>query len=54
VSGADAIWVASPTAGTVSRIDPSANKVVATIDIGNAPAGLVVADGYVWVTVRTR
>ena len=53
-SGADAVWVANKAAGTVSRIDPTENKVVATIGIGNAPAGLVVADGYVWVTAQTR
>jgi YVTN family beta-propeller protein len=53
-SGAGAVWVANTTAGTVSRIDPATNKVVATIKIGNAPAGLVVAQGYVWVTAQTR
>lgn len=53
-SGADAVWVANRAAGTVSRIDPAKNKVVATIEIGNAPAGLVVAEGYVWVTAQTR
>jgi YVTN family beta-propeller protein len=53
-SGADAVWVANRAAGTVSRIDPAKNKVVATIEIGNAPTGLVVAEGYVWVTAQTR
>lgn len=53
-SGAGAVWVANTKAGTVSRIDPATNKVVATIKIGNAPAGLVVAEGYVWVTAQTR
>jgi YVTN family beta-propeller protein len=53
-SGSGAVWVANTTAGTVSRIDPTTNKVVATINIGNAPAGLVVAAGYVWVTAQAR
>jgi DNA-binding beta-propeller fold protein YncE len=38
--------------GTVSRIDPTTNDVVATIEIGNAPAGLVAAGGFVWVTAQ--
>src|SRR5262249_22408208 len=53
-SGSAAVWVANKTAGTVSRIDPTTDKVVATIKIRNAPAGLVVADGYVWVTPQAR
>jgi len=53
-TGANAVWVANTAAGTVSRIDPAKNKVVATIRIGSAPAGLVVAEGYVWVTAQTR
>jgi YVTN family beta-propeller protein len=52
-SGSDAVWVANTKAGTVSRIDPTSNEVVATIKIGNAPAGLVVANGYVWVTAQS-
>jgi YVTN family beta-propeller protein len=33
--GADALWVPNTADGTVSRIDPSRNKVVATIPIGD-------------------
>jgi YVTN family beta-propeller protein len=51
-SGSGAVWVANNKAGTVSRIDPTTNEVVATVKTGNAPAGLVVAGGYVWVTVQ--
>ena len=50
--GAGAIWVANTAAGTVSRIDPETSDVVETIEIGNPPAGIVVADGYVWVSVQ--
>jgi YVTN family beta-propeller protein len=53
-AGADAVWVANKAAGTVSRIDPAKNKVVTTIGIGSAPAGLVVVEGYVWVTAQAR
>ena len=50
--GADAVWVANAGDGTVSRIDPAINEVVATIDVGNAPSGVVFADGLVWTTVQ--
>ena len=51
-SGSGAVWVANTAAGTVSRIDPETNEVVATIEIGNAPAGVATAGGYVWVSVQ--
>ncbi len=44
--------MANPTAGTVSRIDTETNKVVETVEIGNPPAGLAAAYGYLWVTVQ--
>ena len=47
----DAVWVANTAAGTLSRIDPRTNNVE-TVEIGNAPAGLAVTDGYLWVTVQ--
>ena len=50
--GADAVWVANAGDGTVSRIDPGTRTVVQTIDVGNRPSGIVVADGLVWVTVQ--
>ena len=51
-SDSDAVWVANTSSGTVTRIDAATNAVVATIEIGNAPAGLVAADGFVWVTAQ--
>jgi YVTN family beta-propeller protein len=50
--GDDAVWVANAGDGTVSRIDPATSKVVATIDVGHAPSGIVVARGLVLVTVQ--
>ena len=38
--------------GTVSRIDPGTGKVVATIRVGNAPSGIAVSAGHVWVSVQ--
>jgi YVTN family beta-propeller protein len=51
--GAGAVWVANAGARTVSRIDPAAREVVETIELHNAPAGIVVAERLVWVTAQT-
>ena len=50
--GAGAVWVANTEAGTISRIDPATNEVGDTIELGAAPAGLVVANGLLWVSVQ--
>ena len=52
--GVDAVWVANTGSGTISRIDPGTNTVVETIEVGEAPAGLVVAESLLWVTVQGR
>jgi YVTN family beta-propeller protein len=49
--GAGAVWVANAGDGTGSRIDPETREVE-TIEVGSRPAGIVVADGLVWVTVQ--
>ena len=36
--------------GTVSRIDPTVDRVVQTIAVGNGPTGVALGDGSVWVT----
>jgi YVTN family beta-propeller protein len=51
-AGRDAVWVANTAAGTLSRIDPETSEVERTIEIGNAPSGIVLADGFLWVTVQ--
>ena len=51
-SAAGSVWVSNTAAGTVSRIDASTNKVVATIEIGNAPAGIAEEGGLLWVAVQ--
>jgi YVTN family beta-propeller protein len=48
------VWVANSRDGTVSRIDPSRNAVVATIEAGNEPRRLALAEGMVWVSVQAR
>ena len=49
--GAGAVWVTNRADGTVSRIDPASNAVTRTIESGNAPAGIAMADGLVWFAV---
>jgi YVTN family beta-propeller protein len=49
--GAGAVWVANRDSHTVSRIDPTDNRVVETIKLGGRPEGLAVGDGKVWVSV---
>jgi virginiamycin B lyase len=50
-SGAGAVWQAYFGDNSLLRIDPSTNKVVATIPLGDgaAPEGVAIADGAVWV-----
>jgi streptogramin lyase len=50
--GAGAVWVANGAGRSISRIDPSKKKVVSTIEVRTAPAGIAVADGMVWVTAQ--
>ena len=52
---ADAVWIADTHAGTVIRIDPKTNKVVATIPVGPAgtsgPNWLASGLGSIWVDI---
>jgi len=56
VFGEGAVWVPNAGSGTVSRIDPHTNEVVASIHIGDAdpnferfvPSRVTVGDGFVW------
>jgi YVTN family beta-propeller protein len=41
---------ANSDASTVSRTDPAANKVTATVRVGRGPRQLAVAAGYFWVS----
>ena len=46
----DAVWVLCPDDGSLSRIDPVTNELVATIPVGRGPSGMAVGAGAVWVT----
>jgi YVTN family beta-propeller protein len=49
----DAVWVVNKDDGTLSRIDPETNQVERTVPIGEAPDGIVFAEGLLWVTVQS-
>jgi YVTN family beta-propeller protein len=52
--GAGGVWIANSRDGTVSRIDPQSNHVIATIRVGHSPQGIAVGAGSVWVSVQAR
>jgi DNA-binding SARP family transcriptional activator/DNA-binding beta-propeller fold protein YncE len=49
---AGSIWAASRSDGTVSRIDPSQNKLVETVSVGASPTALAADRDGVWVVVE--
>jgi DNA-binding beta-propeller fold protein YncE len=54
-AGAGSIWVtAGIGGGTVYRIDPSTNRVAASINIGPSAVGIAIGAGSVWVTRATQ
>lgn len=48
--GAESVWLATGTGGTLSRIDPKNNSVIASITVPSRSFCPVFADGFVWVT----
>ena len=49
----EAVWVSNVQDGTVSRIDPATNEVVANVEVGAQPCdGVVGPDGAVWIPNR--
>jgi virginiamycin B lyase len=51
-AGGDAVWVSNRAAGTVARIDPKTNKVVATVAVGKEPCGAAVAGlDSLWISL---
>jgi len=47
-AGFGSVWVANGPAGTIIRIDPASNQVVATIHAGRPVCCLAFGDGAVW------
>jgi YVTN family beta-propeller protein len=48
-TGGGSVWVTNEFDGTVSRIDPRTNLIVATIPVGGSPHDVVVSGGSVWL-----
>jgi YVTN family beta-propeller protein len=48
-TGAGDLWVTNNVDGTVTRVDPRAGRVVATIPVGRGPVGVSASHGAVWV-----
>jgi peptide/nickel transport system substrate-binding protein len=46
----DAVWVARPEEGRVSRLDPETGAVTTTVRVGPDPSAVAVGEGFVWVT----
>jgi hypothetical protein len=55
-AGAGSIWVAYQGEGQVQRIDPHADRVVATIGLRGAASGggIAVAGGFVWASILSQ
>ena len=46
----DGVWVSNEANGSVSKVDPATNKVVANVKAGSAPAdGVRGPDGLEWI-----
>ena len=53
VAAADSLWVANLDDRTVTRIDLSSRRILASIPIGGAPTALAATPGAVWVSDAT-
>ncbi|HEV7524295.1 MAG TPA: hypothetical protein VGP92_04980, partial [Acidimicrobiia bacterium] len=51
-TGAGAVWATDAKLGNLLRIDPSTNKVTATIPVGATPDSVIVDQNGVWVANR--
>jgi YVTN family beta-propeller protein len=49
LAGDGAVWVANVEDNTVSRIDPTNDRVTATVDVHSDPSALAVFDRTAWV-----
>lgn len=49
-SGAGYVWLADPSAGTVSRFDPASRSVKDSVPVGGAPSTVAVGGGSVWTS----
>jgi len=53
--GYRSVWVTSTARGVVYRIDPSTDRMIATVHLGRQPVqGIAVGSGRVWVTLALQ
>ena len=48
---AGSLWIAAED-GTITRVDPAANRVIATIDMGGSPSAIAADDTSIWIADR--
>ena len=46
---AGSLWIANFLSGSVERLDPATNRVIARIQVGGEPYGLAAGGGSIWV-----
>jgi streptogramin lyase len=46
----DAVWIVETIDGTVSSIDPSSGTIRSRVGVGDAPMGIELGGGYIWVS----
>jgi streptogramin lyase len=54
VSGASSIWMVTDASGTLSRIDPDTNAVVAEIAVAAGSSAIVFGDNSIWLTSESK
>jgi len=50
VTGAESVWIMTDARGTLARIDPATNAIVAEIYVASGSYGIAFGEGAVWVT----
>jgi virginiamycin B lyase len=50
VAGAESVWIVTDDKGTLARIDPATNTVVAEVYVPSGSYGIAFGEGAVWVT----
>jgi YVTN family beta-propeller protein len=54
VSGASSVWMISDASGTLSRIDPDTNAVVAEITVAAGSGAMAFGDNSIWLTSESK
>ena len=54
VSGASSIWMITDVAGTLARIDPDTNAIVAEVTVPAGSSAMAFGEGSVWITSGSK